>query len=84
MNWLINWLNNKLKIQNILIKEKKEMNSKEIKELTERIKGMSREELEVVAGVIPVDLCLERINAELKKAKELEDSIKNMAGLLGK
>ena len=45
------------------------MSNRERKELTERIKGMSQEELLIVSETIPVDLCLARIQKELDKIK---------------
>lgn len=95
MNWLINWLNSKIKFHKI-VKEQTEMSencenikveintmsNRERKELTERIKGMSVEELEIVADTIPVELCLARIQKELDKAKEMENSIKNLSDRL--
>lgn len=96
MNWLINWLNGKLKFHKI-VKEKEEMSenceklkvdigttmsNRERKELTERIKGMSQEELLIVSETIPVDLCLARIQKELDKAKSMEESIKKLSGMM--
>ena len=68
----------------IMIAEPKtRMKDSERRELIERVKAMSREELELVAEIIPVDLCLKRIDSELQKAKEFEKSIKSaMNGLV--
>ena len=62
---------------------KPKMKDSERRELIERVKAMSKEELELVAEIIPVDLCLKRIDAELQKAKQFEKSIKSaMNGLV--
>lgn len=58
------------------------LNENEKKELTNRFKAMSRDELELFMDLVPVEFCLNRIQKELDKAKLFEDSIKNaMAGL---
>ena len=62
--------------------ERKSLTEREARELKDRIKSMSHEELVVVAETIPVELCLERMHNELEKAKELESSIKSMIGRL--
>lgn len=50
--------------------------------LTERILGMSQEELELVADTIPIELCLKRIHKELDRAKNFESLVKNAIGSL--
>lgn len=54
------------------------MNTAEKDELIARVHGMSQEELRIVVENIPVELCLERIQSELDKAKALELSLKNI------
>lgn len=49
-------------------------------ELTERFLGMSDEEKELFVDLIPVEMCVDRIQRELDKAKEFERSIKNAIG----
>lgn len=74
--------NNKLHIYELMKlnkKEKDEMSEMETKELIARINGMSKEELEVVADHIPVELCYNRIGKELKKAKMLDEAIIGLA-----
>lgn len=53
------------------------------KELANRVKAMTPEELEIVADNIPVELCLKRIQKELDKAKELENGLANIIARLG-
>ena len=48
----------------------------EKKELQDRIKAMSPKELEAVIEVIPVELCMKRIQDELDHAREFESMIK--------
>lgn len=54
------------------------LNNRDIEELTNRIKGMTEEELEVVVENIPVELCLKRINNEIARGaayrKYIEDA----------
>lgn len=66
----------------IICKPKSQMKDSERKELIQRIKAMSREELELVSELIPVDLCLRRIDGELQKAKRFEESIKSTMNIL--
>ena len=80
-------IHNDLKVQKIRNrKENNEMvetiSSREKRELADRIKAMSTEELAIVTENIPVEMCLARIQDEINRVKALEDSIKNMAGLL--
>lgn len=53
-----------------------DMKNNEREALIERINGMSEEQLRVVAEVIPVELCMERISSELAKAKQFEQTVK--------
>lgn len=59
--------------------EKPTMEEMEKRELIARINGMSKEELEIVADHIPVELCYNRIGKELKKARMLDESITRLA-----
>lgn len=53
------------------------MSKLEKEEFTERIKGMSREELELLVELIPADMCLTRVYKEINRLKTFEDSVKN-------
>lgn len=53
----------------------------EEEEFINRIKGMSRQELEIVADILPIDLCMARIQKELDKAKRVEDYIRNTVNM---
>lgn len=57
------------------LKEDGSVNIAEKKELITRIKAMSEEEMMVALDHIPVDLCLRRVNAELKRLYALENSL---------
>ena len=52
------------------------MSDREKRELKERIQAMSLEELSLIVDLIPVSLCLERIERELNKARTVEESLK--------
>lgn len=54
----------------------------EKRELANRFSGMSREELEFIVSLIPAELCFQRIQKELDKAKEFEALIKHAVGSL--
>lgn len=58
------------------------MNKFEEEEFVNRIKGMSREELEIVADILPIELCMARIQKELDKAKRVEDYIRGTIDIL--
>lgn len=45
------------------------------KELTERFKGMSRAEIDIFMELVPVELCVKRIERELARVKEFESAI---------
>ena len=49
----------------------------EKEEFIKRMKGMSREELELVVEIVPIDLCLRRINNEIDRLRTFEDSVKS-------
>lgn len=53
-----------------------EMTRIEKEEFVNRIKGMSQEELELVVEIIPVDLCVARVNKELERLRTFENSVK--------
>lgn len=55
---------------------KNEMTRIEKEEFVNRIKGMSQEELELVVEIIPVDLCVTRVNKELERLRTFENSVK--------
>lgn len=52
------------------------MTPREKKELQDRIKAMSLQEQEAILEVIPVSLCMHRIQLELDHAREFESMIK--------
>ena len=70
---------NALKTINEAVKDKGEntMTRMEKEEFIERIKGMSQEELELVVEIIPVDMCMARVNKELDRLKAFENSVKS-------
>lgn len=70
---------NALKTITEAVKDKGEntMTRMEKEEFIERIKGMSQEELELVVEIIPVDMCMARVNKELDRLKAFENSIKS-------
>ena len=70
---------NALKTITEAVKDKEEntMTRMEKEEFIERIKGMSQEELELVVEIIPVDMCMARVNKELDRLKAFENSVKS-------
>ena len=70
---------NTLKTITEAVKDKGEntMTRMEKEEFIERIKGMSQEELELVVEIIPVDMCMDRVNKELDRLKAFENSVKS-------
>ena len=53
------------------------------RELKERFEGMSPAEIDIFMSLVPVELCVKRIEKELDKAKEFERTIKSaMSGLI--
>ena len=54
----------------------------EREEFVSRIKGMSTEEMEIVADLIPIDICMKRIEKELEKAKLFKEAIKEATKIL--
>lgn len=51
------------------------MTEMEIQELTTRIKALSTEELAIVANTIPVELCIQRVLAEISELREFKESV---------
>ena len=70
---------NALKTITEAVKDKGEntMTRMEKEEFIDRIKGMSQEELELVVEIIPVDMCMARVNKELDRLKAFENSVKS-------
>ena len=70
---------NALKTITEAVKDKGEntMTRMEKEEFIDRIKGMSQEELELVVEIIPVDMCMDRVNKELDRLKAFENSVKS-------
>ena len=70
---------NALKTITEAVKDKGEntMTRMEKEEFIDRIKGMSQEELELVVEIIPVDMCMARVNKELDRLKTFENSVKS-------
>lgn len=54
----------------------------EVNELTERFRGMSREEMNLFMDIVPIELCLNRIHKELDRARKFEESIKGVMSSL--
>lgn len=54
------------------------MTELEKQELIGRVNAMSREEKEIVVSVIPVDICQNRITAEIQRLLSLEKKIKSL------
>ena len=50
----------------------------ERKELITRVRAMDHEELELVVDNIPVTYCIKRLINEIKRKKNLEQSIKDV------
>lgn len=48
----------------------------EKEEFKDRIRAMSPEEMELALDVIPVEMCLARVNRELDRLKAFESSVK--------
>lgn len=44
--------------------------------LTEYFKALTREEMELFVSIVPIEMCMGRIQKELDKAKEFEQAIK--------
>lgn len=55
------------------------MSELEKQEIINRVNAMSREEKELVASVIPVDICQNRITAEIERLLTLEKKVKSLS-----
>ena len=51
------------------------MSNAELEKFKQIIGAMTKEELTIIADIIPVELCQNRVTRELKKAKEFRESI---------
>lgn len=58
------------------------MTNLEKEEFISRIKGLDDEEMELVADLIPIDLCMKRLEKELDKLKSLENWVESTSKLL--
>ena len=54
------------------------MGELEKEEFINRVKGMSKEEMELFAEYVPVEICYNRIGRELKKNKYKLDAIQKV------
>lgn len=55
------------------------MSELEKQEIISRVNAMSREEKELVASVIPVDICQNRVTAEIERLLTLEKKVKSLS-----
>lgn len=55
------------------------MSELEKQEIINRVNAMSKEEKELVASVIPVDICQNRITAEIERLLTLEKKVKSLS-----
>ena len=62
--------------EKIKVGSKPSLNEAERKELTDRFKAMSTNELELFMDLVPIELCLGRIQKELDKSRAFEQAIK--------
>lgn len=58
------------------------MTNLEKEEFISRIKGLDNEEMELVADLIPIELCMKRLEKELDKLKSLENWVESTSKLL--
>ena len=58
------------------------MTNLEKEEFISRIKGLDDEEMELVADLIPIELCMKRLEKELDKLKSLENWVGSTSKLL--
>ena len=58
------------------------MTNLEKEEFISRIKGLDDEEMELVADLIPIELCMKRLEKELDKLKSLENWVESTSKLL--
>ena len=66
---------------NKILQDSRKLSAREQKELAERIKAMTPEELAIVVENIPVEMCMARINSALARAAEFERSVKEACGM---
>lgn len=55
------------------------MSELEKQEIINRVNAMSREEKELVVSVIPVDICQNRVTAEIERLLTLEKKVKSLS-----
>ena len=55
------------------------MSELEKQEIISRVNAMSKEEKELVASVIPVDICQNRVTAEIERLLTLEKKVKSLS-----
>ena len=55
------------------------MSELEKQEIISRVNAMSREEKELVVSVIPVDICQNRVRAEIERLLTLEKKVKSLS-----
>jgi len=72
----------KEKEEMIGIENKNAMSDREIKELKNRVRAMSPEELAIVAEAIPVELCLARLHNEIDRLHNMELKLGQMISVL--
>lgn len=58
------------------------MTNLEKEEFISRIKGLDNEEMELVADLMPIELCMKRLEKELDKLKSLENWVESTSKLL--
>lgn len=58
--------------------KKNKLDKRNEEELVNVIKAMSEDELRVIASIIPVEMCMERIQSELNAAAALRDKLTNV------
>lgn len=55
------------------------MSELEKQEIISRVNAMSREEKKLVVSVIPVDICQNRVAAEIERLLALEEKVKSLS-----
>lgn len=51
------------------------MSEEEINELKDRIRGMNKQEMEIVVSVLPIEIVQNRITAEILRLQNIEQDI---------
>ena len=46
-------------------------------EIEGMIYGMSQEELELIADIMPIDICMTRVKKEMDRLRNFEDSVRS-------